>query len=86
MLKHPQFIDFIAYCSAVCSLSVWLVGLEMGCRQSAGTSAMLVPHPLFTTAPQVPLSQGALAEQWMKKGSKRQDWFLKAAERNLQNH
>lgn len=38
---------------------------------------MFVPHPLFTTAPQVPLSQGALAEQCMKKGSKRQDWFLR---------
>lgn len=47
---------------------------------------MLVPQPLFTTAPQVPLSQGALAEQWMKKGSKRQDWFLKAPERNLQQN
>ena len=38
---------------------------------------------LCSPTPQAPLSQYSEAEQWMKKGRNRQEWFLKAPERNL---
>lgn len=76
-------VGLVPCCSAACSHGVWLSGLQLGCQQSGVASALLVPHPRFTTMPHVVLSQGCLTEKWLKKGSKRQAWFPKAPERNL---